>query len=257
MFSAAVAAQDDKFVPIMSSYYLLGGSQNGKWLTAEALAPRMKGTTKMTTLNLSGIRKTGVNLTNTGEEYGACIENTVFKFDPEVEADTEASLAVGENAKWNLVPRVPQEIAATDKTYANIATAFLKTKGIARPKINLDQILQVDLEGDGRMEILMTGNFYKKGMTELPGAGDYSFALLRKIVNGRARNVLIEGEFFTRNRGDYSPPNERRIFAVADLNGDGKMEIVLDSTYYEGGSETVFEITGGKPSRVLEVSCGA
>jgi hypothetical protein len=131
----------------------------------------------------------------------------------------------------------------------------LRTKGIAKTKLNLNQIIQVDLEGDGQREVLITGNFYKRGIMEAQTVGDYSFALLRrKTVKGKVRNILIGGEFFTK-RGYYDPPNERKILAVADLNGDGRMEIVLDTFYYEGNWKQVFEIKGTKLSKVLEVSC--
>jgi hypothetical protein len=116
------------------------------------------------------------------------------------------------------------------------------------------QIVRIDLEGDGTAEVLLTGSFYKKGVMEAQTPGDYSFALLRKIVDGKARNILIEGEFFTK-RDYYDPPNERRILAVADLNGDGRMEIVLDTFYYEGNWKRVLEIDGTKLTKVLEVSC--
>lgn len=251
--NATVSAQQQQekpFVPIASQYYLLGGSQNGEWLTAEKAAPLINEKIKMAAISLKGTGKTGATLENTGEEYGACPENKVIKIEPEI----GSGIAVGTNATWKVVPRVPQSISVADKTYRTIAADFLKSKGIARAKINLSQILRVDLEGDGQNEILITGNFYKKGLTEGQSAGDYSFALLRRIVNGKTRNVLIEGEFFTKT-GDYSPPEEREIVAVADLNGDGKMEIVLNAAYYEGSWEQVFEISGGKLSKVLEVSC--
>ncbi len=241
-------------MPIATTYYLLGGSKNGKWLTAETAAPLIKKETKMVLIDVKGIIKGGGILTDTGEEYGVCSENKVMRLEPEI----KSGIAVGDNAKWNLVPRIPKSIAVTDKSYAKIAADFLKTKGIAKTKIKLDQIVQIDLEGDGRMEIIITGNFYKKGMTEEQSANDYSFAIVRKIVKGRAQNILLEGDFFTAKflrSGEYGPPNEREIAAVADLNGDGRMEIVLDTFYYEGNSKRVFEMKDDKPLKVLETEC--
>ena len=34
------------------------------------------------------------------------------------------------------------------------------------------------------------------------------------------------------------------------------MEIVVDSAYYEGATQTVYEIKGIKPVTVFEVGCG-
>jgi hypothetical protein len=250
IFASIIPAQQEAIVPIASDYYLLGGSKDGKWVTAEIVAPTTEKRTKMIRVSLKGIEKGDAILNNTGEDSGACPENKMMRLEPE----TQSGFAVGANAKWNLVPRTPKLVRVTDKNYRKIAAEFLRTKGIAKTKIKLSQIIQVDLEGDGQTEVLITGNFYKKGIMETQTAGDYSFALLRKVVKGRVRNILIEGDFITR-RGYYDPPNEREILAVADLNGDGRMEIVLDTFYYEGNWKQVFEIKGTKLSKVLEVSC--
>ena len=250
IFNSTVPAQQESVVTIATTYYLLGGSKNGKWLTAETVAPLIKKETKMVLIDVKGIIKGGGILTDSGEEYGACGENKAVRLEPEI----KSGIAVGDNAKWNLVPRIPKLIAVTDKSYVKIAADFLKTKGIARTKIKLSQIVQIDLEGDGKYEIIIAGNYYKKGMGEEQNAGDYSFALLRKTVNGKPQNILLGGDFFTK-RGEYDPPNEREITAIADLNGDGKMEIVLKTFYYEGSWQQVFETSGGKISKVLEVSC--
>lgn len=249
LLTLLISAQETT-VPIMTPYYLFGGSKDGKWVKAETVAPQIKDRTKMFLVNLKGAEKTSATIENTGEDFGACPENKVFKLTPEI----ESGILVGANAKWNLVPRIPQQIAVTDKTYQKIAADFLKTKGINQTKTKLGQIISVDLEGDGQTEIVIAGNFYRKGMTEEQSAGDYSFVLLRKTIKGKPQNILIEGDFFTK-KGVYDPPNEREIAALADLNGDGKMEIVLHTFYYEGSWERVFEISGGKLTKVLEVSC--
>ncbi len=45
------------------------------------------------------------------------------------------------------------------------------------------------------------------------------------------------------------------IYALADLSGDGKMEIVLGINYYEGDRNIIFEMKNGKPIKVLELEC--
>ena len=46
------------------------------------------------------------------------------------------------------------------------------------------------------------------------------------------------------------------IPAVLDLNGDGKLEIIVDSQYYEGAASTIYDCSGGKCEAALSVSCG-
>ncbi len=254
IFISIVPAQEN-VVPIATTYYLLGGSKNGKWLTAETVAPLIKKETKMVLIDVKGIVKGGGILTDMGEDYGGCGENKAVRLEPEIRSGI---VAVGDNAKWNPVPRVPKSIRVTDKSYVKIAADFLKTKGIARTKIKLSQIVQIDLEGDGKYEIIIAGNYYKKGEGEVQNAGDYSFALLRKTVNGKPQNILLGGDFFTAKlvrSGDFDPPSEREITAIADLNGDGKMEIGLAVLGYEYNGNTIFEMKNGKPVKVLEAEC--
>lgn len=255
ILNLTVPAQQESVVMIATTYYLLGGSKNGKWLTAETVAPLIKKETKMVLIDVKGIVKGGGILTDMGEDYGGCGENKAVRLEPEIRSGI---VAVGDNAKWNPVPRLPKSIRVTNKSYMKIAADFLKTKGIARTKIKLSQIVQIDLEGDGKYEIIIAGNYYKKGMGEEQNAGDYSFALLRKTVNGKPQNILLGGDFFTAKllrSGEFAPPNVHKITAIADLNGDGKMEFGLWEIYHEGNRSAVFEMKNGKPVKVLESEC--
>lgn len=247
---AAAAQQPEEVVPIVYANGLVGGvTKSGKWLTTQEVAPLLKAQTAFALVGLKGVGKTIIG--TKGEEFGACPEVTAVNFEPE----NDSSLAIGINAQWNLVPRIPKTIALTDKNYVKTAADFLKTKGITKTTIKLTQALSVDLDGNGQNEILLAGNFYRRGMNEEQGAGDYSFVLLQRQVGGKLQNFLIEGEFFTK-KGYYDPPNEREISAVADLDGDGKMEIVLYKYYYEGNWSTVYQFNQNKFVKVLEVDCG-
>jgi hypothetical protein len=48
-----------------------------------------------------------------------------------------------------------------------------------------------------------------------------------------------------------------RVLGVADLNGDGRMEIALRNWYYEGAGVTVFEFGGDGATPVMDNGCGA
>jgi len=239
-------------VPIAYSSYLLGGTKNGKWLAAQEVAPVLKGKIGFVAVGLKGIKKNNLIFGIKGEEFGACPDVWSINF----ETENKSMLTVGANAKWNLVPRVSRAIALSDKANAKTVADFLKTKGIAKTNIKLTQAFSVDLDGDGQNEILMAGNYYKRGMQSEQNVGDYSFVLLRKRVKGKPQNILVEGEFFTRKDVEHAPPNEREISAVADLDGDGKMEIVLHTFYYEGEWATIYELKENKFLKVLEVDCG-
>ena len=46
------------------------------------------------------------------------------------------------------------------------------------------------------------------------------------------------------------------IPGVLDLNGDGKLEVIVHSHYYEGAGTTIYDCSGGKCKAVLSVECG-
>jgi len=257
IFNLIVPAQDT-VVPILYSETLLGGAQNGKWITAEKTDAQLKNKTEFKILSFNGFKKGSIFGTKE-DDRGVCTENPRLTFEePEANVSDAPPFAIGANAKWNPVPRLPQAIGLTDKTYTKIVADFLKTKGLAKTKIKITQAFRIDLEGDGQNEIIIAGNYYKKGGGETQNAGDYSFILLRRTVKGKPQNVLIEGDFFTSkllDSGDFNPPNKREITAIADLNGDSKMEIVLADFGYEAHSYTILEMKNGKPVKVLESEC--
>jgi hypothetical protein len=45
------------------------------------------------------------------------------------------------------------------------------------------------------------------------------------------------------------------ISAIADLNGDGRLEIAMYSAYYEGSSSDIFDLNGTKLTAVLGCGC--
>jgi len=48
-----------------------------------------------------------------------------------------------------------------------------------------------------------------------------------------------------------------KIAAVLDLNGDGRLEVIVHSFYYEGGETTIYRCEPDKIEPVLSVECGA
>jgi hypothetical protein len=47
------------------------------------------------------------------------------------------------------------------------------------------------------------------------------------------------------------------VIAILDLDGDGKMEVVVGWNYYEGEEITIYRCDPKKSEALLSVSCGA
>jgi hypothetical protein len=250
--SSPYRAQQTGVVPIveMRTNGLLGGVENGKWIAAKRVAPLLKNKTEFVLLGANGI---------SGDKIiGAkprSLEICEDYFEVPFGGETKNGVAVGLNAKWNLTPRAVKEISKTDATYLKIVGDFARSKGIAKPIAKISQGFRVDLDGDGTEEVLLAATNYKTELKLRIYPGDYSFLLLRKVINGKAQNILIGGEFYPKS-SEFAAPNEYSIQTIADLNGDGRMEIVMHAAYYEGAGSEVYDVSGAKPKMVLGAGCG-
>lgn len=232
---------------------LLGGVQNGKWLTPAQMSKKMKERTEFVLVGIKGAEEGGVTFAKKAETEDVCQDFVRMEF----ELEQKDGIAMGSAAKWNFTPRIPQDISLNNPTYKNAMSAFLKTKGLTNPKVTLTQAYRIDLEGDGVDEVLLVSTNYKGGLDSSPDAGDHSTIVMRKKVGAKVVNFMLEGEFVKKNV-EFGAPSEHKIAAIADLNGDGKMEIVTTGMYYEGEFAGAVEMKNGKPAPIKEfgIGCG-
>ncbi|MFL6468780.1 MAG: hypothetical protein ACJ72Z_12550 [Pyrinomonadaceae bacterium] len=253
--STLSAAAQGPIVPVVEMKFrgLMGGVQNGKWIAPARVAPKLKKETEFVLVGRNGVEEGGVSLGKKGEQEDVCQDFTRFEF----ELQKDHGVAIGTTAKWNPVPRIPKAVDLNNATYKTVIANYLKKKGIAKTTIKLTEAYRVDLEGDGSEEVILAATFYKKGLDSSAAAGDYSLVLLRKAVGQVVTDHMLTGEFVLKKVG-FGAPSEHHISAIADLNGDGKMEIVLYGFYYEGDSASAYEMRAGKPAVIeeFEIGCG-
>jgi hypothetical protein len=254
----AVTRADVTIHPIIDAQYgyLLGASSDGRWLNDKVAAKQLHGGEPLRiwgTQSLLGNADAGKPHTDEapcGEtqwvQPSRNFGNGVF--------------AIG--GRWNALPRKPRFQSTSNRFYRAEVERILKQAGIKKPKVVLSQLWRIDLDGDGRDEVLFSATNYggtKAGPMQISSnarSGEYSVVLLRTLVNGRVQTVSLAKEIYTRNQ-TFAAPNEHRIGAVLDANGDGKMEIVLRSRYYEGDAVSLLEFNNSKVREVLSAGCGA
>jgi hypothetical protein len=233
--------------------FLVGAGGSGKWVKMEDAAKTIRGGDQYHLYTLTerlGVVKGGKP--HSFEE--PCPDQQVIDFLPKPKRGVIALAG-----SWNALPRIPKVQDPTQPVYQKAVADFLIGKGIRAPKVKITKIMRIDLDGDGQEEVLISATNYFTKDGSVPSntvAGSYSCVLLRRVVGDKVVTQLVDGEFYPK-AATFNAPNSYEISAVLDLDGDGKMEVILDSGYYEGGGTAVYSVSGKKPRQVLLIGCGA
>jgi hypothetical protein len=254
---ASLAADLHPIVEVQSGY-LFGAISDGKWIKADETAKLIG---DETTYRVYGLTQALGNAKG-GKPKPAdapCEETLAVALSPQPE---KGVIAIA--APWNALPRKPQVTDPTQKTYVDAVREFLRTKKIDQPQVKIDNIVRVDLDGDGEEELLISATNYFSKDDRVPmrsPAGSYSMVLLRRVVTGKVETQLVEGEFhpkaYVRKEDSFDAPNAYKVIATLDLDGDGKMEVIVGSNYYEGEAITIYRCDQRKVEALLSVACGA
>jgi len=261
LLMCAVASPATDLHPIVEveSGYLFGAISDGKWIKADETAKLIGDETTYRVYGLTQALGDAKGGKPKQPEGLPCEETLVVLLSPKPE---KGVIAIA--APWNALPRKPKVIDTTQKAYPDAVRDFLETKEIKQPKVKIDSILRVDLDGDGEDEVLIsaTNYFAKAGRVPMRSpAGSYSMVLLRRVVAGKVETQLVEGEFhpkaYVSKEGSFDAPSIYKVIATPDLDGDGKLEVVVGSNYYEGEEITIYRYDPKKVEALLSVACGA
>lgn len=235
----------------LNEHCLIGGVRDQKWVRAERFEKKLAGTLKFELYTLDGPAGEVTLRKRTGEchDYWYRISGAAAK----------TGIAVA-SPSWNVMPRQPRALGVKDATYLQIVRDILKEAGLKNPQVNISQAYAIDLEGDGAEEVVIVANHFAQGAHELGGmpmqaaAGDYTLVLVRKTTGAETQNVfVVKAVWLKPGGGGLARANH--LSAIADLNGDGVMELVVYNAYYEGSDSDVLQVKGGKVTPLLGCSC--
>jgi hypothetical protein len=222
---------------------LLGGWASGKWIDSQAAGKLAKdGDDYLVSSAGGGTTKKGGAARPIEGPCGDSWEVVI----PDL---PEEALAVHGEARF-VIPKV---IPSTSRVYA-IALRPLLDQNSIRSAVRIDQLWQVDLNGDGVNEVLASLYSAAKPGVPVSQPGDYSLIAVRVLNAEKKVQTLVPIlEKYKKGGEDVA---RLRLGPVVDLNGDGNAEIVVYGRYVKGKFTHVYELKNGKLERVLECSCG-
>jgi hypothetical protein len=261
LLTALTTTAQTKVVPIIDMKVggLIGGVENGRFLDAKTTVEKLSAEQNYMLYPL-GRKSENLLLKKPTASSEICDDFFSLDTGEDFEAmHNKGGVALGEGFRWNPQPRAVTSIPLNNAANKKIMQDLLRTKGITLPVLKLEQAYRSDLDGDGREEVILTATRVIRNAEERPRRkmDAYSVVLVRKIVNGKPQNIILDSEFVPKSDAFYDGYTYE-VSAIADLNGDGKMEIVLHGEYSEGSHTAVFEVNGRKATAIesLHAGCG-
>lgn len=186
-----------------------------------------------------------------GEEAGPVIALPVEL--PQTAVSTGYN-AVAVTADWPLQPREVRQVGLEVPEYAEIGAAFFPELGDTASTGTVVQAVRVDLDGNGVEEVLVT--FERQEAGDFGGEGDFSSVYVRyPSADGSVVDELL-ASYVSMEPVDFPTPGRFTLAAVADLNGDGVMEVMVRDRFWEAGGMQVFSLADGRLARVGAGGCG-
>ena len=247
-------------------FEVLGGWGAGKWIKGDQ---QVVSPSSYTLYNLSG--RAGAVRGGGKTSYGVPCEQTYGVEVKSVPKRNDWWMAL--STPWNARPRAVTVLPSTNAVYIGIVRELLVKKGLKNPIVKLQQVVRVDLDGDRSDEIVIAANHFAESSGQASigelfppvggQAGDYGLLLVRKVIAGKVKTIEIGADVILKattpaelEQGIQNNPDRFELVGVLDLNGDGKMEIVMFNAIYEDSAVSALEWDGKKFQPRLISGCG-
>lgn len=234
------------------SYQVLGGYQNGIWLTDEDIMEVLK-------------YEQQVDVYDNNGWFGITTIHDVSTLDPSFCGKIFVGSDLLETSGWQfafyqgwqVTVRPWTEISTDVDIYRIAVKDWLIQQGFSDPQVQISRILRVDLEGDGVDEVFISASYFKVPNPQSPLAefGDYSIVIMRKISGNSILTVPIVADLYHNIQPEPAFPLTYILNGFIDLNQDGNLEVILDLTRWEGGGMVVYEVKDGNIIRVISEIC--
>ncbi|ULH15183.1 hypothetical protein MF271_14670 [Deinococcus sp. KNUC1210] len=241
---------------------LLGVWDGKRWLSPPAAAPLVRSGTAYRVQGLTGPSLRAVGGLPVSFD-APCPDAFSVTLKPSRVPDATQIVT---RADLNARPRPVTALPIQNSLYTGMVGAELLRRGLKNPVVQIRSVTRADLDGNGSDEIIIEATHFAESAAGEPlppvnaQAGDYSVLLLRFVVNGQVKTAVLGADVVLKSGNIDAPRNglRERLQGIADLNGDGRMEIMTSESYYEGDTLDALTWTPTQgPKRVLETGCGS
>jgi hypothetical protein len=240
---------------VVSKFGALGWWDGGNWMQVDEL----------TSLPVSGGEDYQVVLLGSDEIVSGGTPTVQCEplFNPGVElSDADAlgdwpdPVGLAISAPWDITPHFFQE--ETDNgTYSDLARPLLATRGLDVENPVIKQVVRFDMDGNGENEVLAVAEDIEDSDSLFAQEGDYSLVFMRIVVEGEVQTAILGESIVTEVQEGTTPfILSHSVAAVADLSGDGKMEMIIHEVYYEGSGWSVWEYVNDDLGPVFQIGSG-
>jgi hypothetical protein len=192
-------------------------------------------------------RVAGCDILSPSEFPGIELADPELLTHPLEEGDERAIHGVAISAGWDLTPHyVGAGEAHPD--LETMAIDLLAELGYETDSVEIVQTVDANLDGGEFIETIVVVE-----ETELANSGAEVYSLVF-LVGSDSEPMVIEESVIPAGETGY--PASLRVAAVADLNGDGLMEVVISGVVWEGSGVSVFEKTVDGFVERLGAGCG-
>jgi hypothetical protein len=180
------------------------------------------------------------------------------EFDPAIPGDFFEIDALAIQTGAAVRPHSVELLGLSIPAYIDATSSLLATRVPGIPVVNLTQVIRTDLEGDGTDEVIVAASTIPDDLISSQ-VGDYSIVYLRKVIEGEVQTAILGVSVVEDLDNLFQNLAVFEVAAVADLNGDGKMEIVINGTVWEGAFLQAWEYINDDlgPVEVLSCGCGS
>ena len=240
------------FSPVLygnGSFLLVGGIKKGDgWVSGVQAAQYMFNETDYDLFNPKGSMQ---------------MQGSVLEFDPTCGNHfMRSSLVipepmVGVASGWITEKRRTTDLSTDDAAYIQAVAEWFQSQGNSPKEIRLTRILQVDIEGDGVDEVLLSASYFTEKFAFLTETGDYSIVLMRKVIGNNVVTIPLVNDYYVSTDPEFemSYPNTYALAEAVDLNGDGTLEVIVDVRRWEGWGAIVYRVDGQNVREVMRAIC--